>query len=327
MQQPADTNAFRKDIFRPAALRSNRAFQSRDVDFTRDQISQILQPHLLTPIAKSQGRDFYTDHIGVGDLGIGAIHFGAMNVEVTEFADYHLILACLAGNARIVTDDWERDIGANKAAIIAPGSFMRAEFSSDCEQLFIRIPTNAIRAHSPYRQLEFLNEIDLNDTKMAPFIAQVAQICTLEATTTLLHEDPLVRREFERLLVCLLLAGQAHRDKAKRLEFQVAPKAVRRAEAFIRANSSSPISLSDIARAADVPTRTLLDSFKRFRDTSPMQHLRNVRLEDARGLLQSGKGAQITEVAFGAGFSHLGRFASAYAERFGELPSETLRRR
>ncbi|HEX4180947.1 MAG TPA: AraC family transcriptional regulator [Caulobacteraceae bacterium] len=327
MQDFAAANPFRTDGFRPTALRSNRAFQSRDVEFTRDRISQILQPHQLTPVAHGQGGDFYTDHIAVGDLGIGAIHFGAMNVEVTEFADYHLVLACLAGNARIVTDVWERDIGANRAAIVAPGSYMRAEFSSDCEQLFVRIPTRAIRSHSPYRQLEFLNEVDLTAPSIAPFITQVAQICSLEATASLLHKNAVVRREFERLLVCLLLAGQAHRDEANRSGTQIAPKAVRRAETFIRSNSSLPISLSEIARAAQVPTRTLLDSFKRFRGTSPMQYLRNVRLESARLLLQSGRALQISDVAFDAGFTHLGRFASAYAERFGELPSETLRRR
>ena len=31
--------------------------------------------------------------------------------------------------------------------------------------------------------------------------------------------------------------------------------------------------------------------------------------------------------AFAAGFGHLGRAAAAYRERFGEAPSETLRRR
>jgi transcriptional regulator GlxA family with amidase domain len=34
----------------------------------------------------------------------------------------------------------------------------------------------------------------------------------------------------------------------------------------------------------------------------------------------------VTSIALAAGFSHLGRFSHDYAERFGERPSETLKR-
>jgi AraC-like DNA-binding protein len=58
-----------------------------------------------------------------------------------------------------------------------------------------------------------------------------------------------------------------------------------------------------------------------------MAYLRNVRLDLARfELKQKSSGStSVTEVAMNCGFSHLSKFASAYKERFGELPSETLR--
>jgi transcriptional regulator GlxA family with amidase domain len=34
--------------------------------------------------------------------------------------------------------------------------------------------------------------------------------------------------------------------------------------------------------------------------------------------------ARIADIALNCGFTHLGRFAIAYSEKFGELPSETL---
>ena len=36
-------------------------------------------------------------------------------------------------------------------------------------------------------------------------------------------------------------------------------------------------------------------------------------------------GQSVTEVAYAHGFEHLGRFSAYYRERFGELPSDTVR--
>jgi len=58
-----------------------------------------------------------------------------------------------------------------------------------------------------------------------------------------------------------------------------------------------------------------------------MMLLRRARLDQARADLEApGRNTSVTIVAYDCGFSHLGRFAQEYARRFGESPSETLRR-
>jgi transcriptional regulator GlxA family with amidase domain len=58
-----------------------------------------------------------------------------------------------------------------------------------------------------------------------------------------------------------------------------------------------------------------------------MSMLRTVRLEHVRAELQSVTSVEkISDIAFKWGIVHLGRFAADYRKRFGELPSETLRR-
>lgn len=52
------------------------------------------------------------------------------------------------------------------------------------------------------------------------------------------------------------------------------------------------------------------------------------KLAEARRRLQAGGvGADVTHVALGLGFHHMGRFAKLYREAFGETPSQSRARR
>jgi transcriptional regulator GlxA family with amidase domain len=59
-----------------------------------------------------------------------------------------------------------------------------------------------------------------------------------------------------------------------------------------------------------------------------MTYLQSVRLDRAHESLRRADPTRLTvsAVAHRWGFAHLGRFASAYRLRFGEPPSETLRK-
>jgi transcriptional regulator GlxA family with amidase domain len=59
-----------------------------------------------------------------------------------------------------------------------------------------------------------------------------------------------------------------------------------------------------------------------------MTYLRQIRLRRAREELRAAQreATTVRAVAVGLGILHMGRFAAAYREAFGESPSETLNR-
>jgi AraC-like DNA-binding protein len=102
---------------------------------------------------------------------------------------------------------------------------------------------------------------------------------------------------------------------------------VRKACSVIEERHDEPLTVGDVAAAVGVSVRTLQECFRRGLGTTPTQYLRTFRLEAARATLQSAEpGESVTSVAFRHGFAHLGRFAADYRARFGERPSETMRR-
>jgi AraC-like DNA-binding protein len=72
--------------------------------------------------------------------------------------------------------------------------------------------------------------------------------------------------------------------------------------------------------------RSLYAGFKEYLGVSPMQYLRDLRMECARTELMSGEASNVSGVALRWGFAHLGRFSNDYKLRYGETPSQTLRR-
>jgi AraC-like DNA-binding protein len=98
-------------------------------------------------------------------------------------------------------------------------------------------------------------------------------------------------------------------------------------EEYIRAHCQQHLKAQDLATLTGISMSSLYAGFRRFRGYSPMQFLKQVRLDRIRKELLVGSPEKtIKDIASRWGFTHLGRFSAAYQERFGELPSETLSR-
>lgn len=108
----------------------------------------------------------------------------------------------------------------------------------------------------------------------------------------------------------------------------VAPAAARRAAAFLEAHADEPVTLDEIAAAAGVTGRALQYAFRRYFGTTPTGYLRRLRLERAHaelGHADPAGGVTVAAVARRWGWASHSRFTVAYQQRFGVLPSHTLR--
>jgi AraC-like DNA-binding protein len=105
------------------------------------------------------------------------------------------------------------------------------------------------------------------------------------------------------------------------------PVLLRRAIEYMESNLGSDIGLADIANAVHVTPRAVQYMFRRHLQTTPLRHLRRLRLHYAHQDLVAGDRMRdtVTDIAARWGFAHTGRFAVLYRETYGQSPHATLR--
>ena len=88
----------------------------------------------------------------------------------------------------------------------------------------------------------------------------------------------------EEMAVSTLLLAQpnTYSDALSRPVPPIAPRHVRKAEAFVQANLHRPLPTLEIARHAEVSIRALFDGFRAFRHKTPAAYVREARLDRVR---------------------------------------------
>ncbi|MGM5058373.1 helix-turn-helix transcriptional regulator [Rhizobium sp. 814_E9_N1_1] len=145
----------------------------------------------------------------------------------------------------------------------------------------------------------------------------------------LLH-SPIAMTNLTQALGHVVVRSMPHRF-SKQLEkttFAPAPWHIRRAIDFMHANINKPITISMVAHAANVSVRTLENGFRTFREATPANYLRKLRLQAVRkDLLDPYNRQTIREICLKWGFFHAGRFSATYRSVYGETPQQTQKQK
>jgi AraC-like DNA-binding protein len=132
----------------------------------------------------------------------------------------------------------------------------------------------------------------------------------------------------ETLLAALDAAGD-HEPTRNEQTRQAQSLIVKAAEDFAVSHAGDHLLVGDLCKAAGVSERSLQYAFKDVLGLSPVAYLNRLRLHRVRKALIAGThgSTTVSAEALNWGFWHFGDFSRAYRECFGELPSDTLRRK
>lgn len=276
-------------------------------------------------------------------LKMYVLRYGAeVEVKPRPFDDFALVHMSLRGAAEIMADGVRVDILEGRAAIIAPRNDLRLRWHEGTEQLIVKVPLSLLdEGRSEGAEAAVLHPASLIPTGVTTqWNLLVHSLLNAVRMPNASNLDSAWLGHFERNVALFLLAHQTGGTPVAQLGNGTITRPVevcedastdaRRMDAmqcYMQQRLGAPISLYDLAAAAGVSTRTLNSLCHRHFGETPMNLLRNMRLDAVRARLLARPDLNVTTVALEFGFGHLGRFAAYYAERFGELPRQTFGKR
>lgn len=240
----------------------------------------------------------------------------------------------VAGEVEIVDRRTRRtlSIPANHVASARESAGKQLSIQPSSRWLVFHIPEPTLRQHfedltgRPYVQ-EFTLPLTSFRQGSAHGLYQTLREAQDDLSSASPEQVPILARAYQQLALVKLFTRMPHNlaDAFDCGTLSDAPRQLLRAEAFMRGNLSSPVSLEDVAGAAGCRPRALQRLFRTYRGDSPMGILRNYRLAAAHSAIRAGRTASIAELAMSLQFFNPGRFAALYKKAYGISPSSTLR--
>ncbi|WP_067461743.1 AraC family transcriptional regulator [Actinomadura macra] len=323
------------------ALKRFSVLRSADLDEFRACVSRYLTPHRSVP-AGPGGARIRTD-VSMADLGPLSLIYGwhrncELNVQLTEEVDYYDVNLSLGGFNRIRYATDEVLVDRSTAAIISPRMRAQMRLSTDYRQLHVRIERYALERRleelldrpvaAPIR---FQPRMDLRTPAADSWVRSVRLLVRDLDQPSGLTAHPVAAGPWAGMLMTGLLLAQPHNFSEQLADRGIGehrPTPLRRAIAHIDTCPEEELSIDRLARVAGVTARSLQRYFREYVGVPPREYVQQARLTRVHDELRStqpGSGVTVAEVAFRWGFTHLPRFAAAYQERYGQLPSTTLR--
>lgn len=313
---------------------SHPVLRTSDLDEARHRIGQTFCDHRLD--VHGRRADLAVRHNAVRglDMSVNYLAYGPrVTVDPGLLGSFYLFHVPLAGQARIRHRGEEMTATPERAAILNPDRSARLDWGEGCRKLLIQINRDHLEkvaralVGAPLPgPIRFDLSVDLT-SESGRRLQRIVTACAEAVEKGELFRQPLggadLRAEHDLAHALLTLQPSNVSHIIERADHQARPKTIRLALDYIHANLGEPITLADIAAAAGINVRTLQKGFQRLFGLTPMQVLRNARLDAAHYQLIAHKDRpSVSEAAWSCGFSHLAGFSRDYKERFGHSPSE-----
>ncbi|QJY45033.1 AraC family transcriptional regulator [Pseudonocardia broussonetiae] len=309
-----------------------------DPSVAREECGRVYFPHRLTVLHDPRRFAMTLSAVSLGTVSAGLLGYaGEIRVETDELESGYEVNVPLDGDLRTWTGHADVCADPGTAAVYRPDGRTRLHGWAGGGRLFgLKIERAALEevleelTDRPVRSVVPIGaRLDLRRGAGRQWWCLARALVDLAADPDGPLGQPVVARPLARSVVAGFLHASDHpyRDLLAARPAAPRPATIRQAVDLLEEAPEQPWTVTDLARRVGLTTRGLQAGFARHLGVAPMAHLRRVRLERAHLDLLAADPARcsVADVAGRWGFTHLGRFAAVYRERYGRPPSHDLR--
>lgn len=315
-----------------------RVWRTTDPGEAQRAVAEAYVPNTLTLEPGVRDLAMELRALRLGSLTVGRLEFGRVTTVTAEHPDKFRVCLPIRGSA-VTTSGQTRTVQTRpgEAAVLPPDVPVQMVWSTDCRQLVLMVSRETLEwelekllGHSLKARLEF--DLFMPPRSHAPGIwrSAVDMVSTELTTPSGLATLTSAALHAQGVVLDALLLGHHHnyRDEIGAQRTSGRTSAIRQAMELLHAHPERPWTAVGLAQEVHLSVRALHEGFTRDVDMPPMTYLRHLRLQRVRAELQAAdpQTTTVRAVASRLGILHMGRFAAAYREAFGERPSETLGR-
>ncbi|SDU89627.1 AraC family transcriptional regulator [Pseudomonas mucidolens] len=311
-----------------------------DLNGARQWMAGICGPHLLKTSHPNRIQFHHSGNVLKSmSTTLGMIEYGTdvtVGIEDAEHLNSYSLSLPLVGEQHLTKNGCQATSDRDCAIIVSPHENQELSINGDCRKVQVVITRAAMRKsledmlqrplETPLRfepMMDAVNGSSASWWRMARYF-----IGELERSREL-YDQTFFTRDIESSLIKGLILAQPNNysDELRDVLGVKLPHYLIRAKQYIHENAREALHLEDIEAISGVSRFKLFEGFKKYFGMSPMAYLKKHRLGAVRQeILEDNSARNISVIAMGWGFTHLGRFSSEYRKLFDETPSTTLQR-
>lgn len=292
-------------------------------------VGEFLDAHEVELSHRSDGASLR--HQRVGAVDYCQLRYGnEVRVTTPGLREGVHLQVVLQGLCTYAAGGRQFELGPGDAFVIGANEPVDLTYSRDCEKLIVRLPLPLLdEVCSEHRWQRPVSGFHFAPTRyqqheLGNLFSLMSLVCTEaeqrpDAGPMLWHYNRIVAAKLLSATKCGVMVASAPSDRSMTLD---------RIRDYIESNLHRDIEVAELSQVARMSVRSLYGLFDRHLGTSPKCYIKERKLARVRAALtdEQHPAPSVTAVALSFGFSHLGRFAKLYKQRFGERPSETLQR-
>ena len=309
-------------------------FRAHNLDDAHRLIAKHTRPHRIQIADKEDLLDVHFDGIDRGSVTIIHTYYGsAVNIHPDSDCNSYYLQTTLSGKGEIVLGNQKSQTGTGDTVIASPAIPYHMQLKENCSRLAVQIDRSCLEKYLSSILYDEVKEDLVFELQLCSgadtWQSTLEYIFTQACLSPFMFQQATVKQAFSDVILSSILELQPHNysQKLHRDGEKILPKQLTIAFDYIHENIKSPITIAELAKQTNVSVRTLQRNFIRYTQKTPVEYIRDQKLNAIHQILSTCdtrliKGG-ITRILLDYGISDLSRFAFYYRQKYGCTPSET----